>query len=546
MGKYRSKSGCQTCRQRRVKCDEARPTCGQCSKKTRDCQWEAAHARFRGYRPTSHSSETTPSGFDEVSGMEVEEDDADADADEDLDARPSASASPRQRGDGLPEMHLAKAVHPTGIATAGLQQTSPAPYLPQAHVVVDGAVVSPAASTSTSGGGVSIPSHFSAALPTRQPTLLSTSEGALIRHYVENLGRWLDGTDPARQFTLRVPMEAKHCPILLHAIQSFAARHRGDDAAVDDAYERCITLLIERLNLNIATHDDDLLCAIVILHFFEQLNVSSSVTETDNEQHLTGSSAILRASQTRTVDPSAPTLREAAFWIYVRQCLFKSTIDQQPPNIDFALRLHPVPCSMRDHYPLAQLRLETAWANQMTWHCACVANFCFDQTEGRERAQRMQRWQELWDAVAEWKRERPASFDPLWSGLAEQGSTFPGMLFGADWHVVASVYFHFSCILLLTYKPGPKFAIRSVQGKLSETDTQILEHARETCGNCKSSPSSVPSLIILCHTIFIWGPLLFDAAERDEVLELFATFQRNHKWPTAWIIKALRVEWGME
>jgi hypothetical protein len=57
---------------------------------------------------------------------------------------------------------------------------------------------------------------------------------------------------------------------------------------------------------------------------------------------------------------------------------------------------------------------------------------------------------------------------------------------------------------------------------------------------------AVSSLIILCHTIFIWGPLLFDADERDEVLDLFATFQRTHKWPTAWIIGALRAEWGLE
>jgi len=419
----------------------------------RDCQWEPQHSRFRGYRPSSHSSETTPGGMDlDEPALNDDQEDEDHDTstsiatayhDEDH-IRDGAHELPRRRKDSRPELDLAKAVHPPGLATAGLQQMSAAPYLPRAasasaHVHVhananaNANATSPAASTSTSGGGVSIPGVFSAALPTREPTSLSRHEAKLVRHYVENLGRWLDGTDPARQFTLRVPLQARHCPILLHAIQSFSARHLGDDAAVDDAYERCITLLIERLNLNIATHDEDLLCAIVILHFFEQLNVPS-ITESDNEQHLTGSSAILRASQTHTIDPSAPTLREAAFWVYVRQCLFKSTMDQLPPNIDFSLRLHPEPASMRDLHPLPQLRLETAWANQMTWHCACVVNFCFDQNEPGERAHRMQRWQALCDSVAEWRRERPPSFDSLWTGVADKGSTFPEVLFTADWH----------------------------------------------------------------------------------------------------------------
>lgn len=46
-------------------------------------------------------------------------------------------------------------------------------------------------------------------------------------------------------------------------------------------------LVIERLNINTALHDDDLLCAIVILRFFEQLNVPTD-SGTDEGQHLAG------------------------------------------------------------------------------------------------------------------------------------------------------------------------------------------------------------------------------------------------------------------
>ncbi|KAF3053534.1 hypothetical protein E8E11_011480 [Didymella keratinophila] len=341
------------------------------------------------------------------------------------------------------------------------------------------------------------------------PVPLTQREARLVHYYSEFLGRWLDCTDATRQFTLGVPEKVKYCPVLCHAVLSFAARHSREDDIADAAYQRCIALLIDRLNEPHASHDETLLCAIVILRFYEQLNVPST-TGSDAAQHLAGSSAILRASQgNHYVDPSAPTLREAAFWVYVRQCLYTATINQQPPDIDFSLQLHPTPSSMQDSHPLARLRLETAWANQMTWNTALTVNFCFEADPSGERKNRLARWQELWDLVQAWKRDRPAGFDSIWDGPAgeDDESCFPQMWFTADWHAVAFGLFHFCCMMLYSFKPGPRFAIRSV-GSLSNTDRQILEHARAICGACRSTPETVQLSIILCHTIFVWGPLV--------------------------------------
>jgi hypothetical protein len=160
------------------------------------------------------------------------------------------------------------------------------------------------------------------------------------------------------------------------------------------------------------------------------------MTGSDDENHLSGTSAILRASQGHHfVDPSAPTLREAAFWVYVRQCLYNATINQQPPNIDFSLQLHPTPESMQDAHPLARLRLETAWSNQMTWNLALVVNYCFDSSDAQgEKPQRDRRWQELWDQVEQWSEKRPGGFDPIWQGEAGENGPFPEVWFTSDWH----------------------------------------------------------------------------------------------------------------
>jgi hypothetical protein len=218
-------------------------------------------------------------------------------------------------------------------------------------------------------------------------------------------------------------------------------------------------------------------------------------TGSDAEQHLAGCSAIIRTSQgNHYVDPSAPTLREAAFWVYVRQCLYNATINQQQPDIDFSLQLHPTPGSMRDAHPLARLRLETAWANQMTWNLALVVNFCFDGNEPQsERNHKSRRWQELWELCQTWMQDRPEGFDPIFEGPADDQGSFPEIWFTADWHgqfshavcyiirvltcssAISFCFYHFACIMLLRYKPGPKFAIRNVgSSKEAEVRAEVL------------------------------------------------------------------------
>ncbi|KAF2714095.1 hypothetical protein K504DRAFT_518292 [Pleomassaria siparia CBS 279.74] len=568
MGRLRSKSGCLTCRGRRVKCDEVRPMCGQCSTKSRFCQWEPTHTIFRGYRPRGGSSSAAPEERDgDVDGVGEEE----RDDEEDEERTRGGSSSfnfptgNRNAGTGIAEFpegasstatgsHATSQTHspffaspPSTKASADSSSASGAshPFHLLGQLQRHSESYSSDASTSISpaaSGSRIIP------LPTVDPITLTRTEGTLVHHYVEYLGRWLDCTDASRQFTLRIPTLVKHCPILLGAVIAFAARHSQDTLFADMAYQRCINLLIQRLNLNSAMHDESLLCAIVILRFYEQLNGKSPLhilfTGSDPEQHLNGTSAILRASQGHTVDLSAPTLRDAAFWVYVRQCLYTATVNQQPPNIDFNLRLHPIPPPQDASNPYSEVRRETAWANNMTWLCASVIHFCFDGIEV-DPSERLRQSSVLWDSVKSWRANRPSTFDPIWEHPFGEESVFPETLFTADWHVLAHVLYHFSCLLLIIYQPGPKFAMRpgNVNSKNTATDA-LLDHARVICGSCKGSPATVPRTT-LCHTIFIWGPLMTDPDEQKEVIGILAYLETTDAWPTTWIINALKSEWGM-
>ena len=158
-----------------------------------------------------------------------------------------------------------------------------------------------------------------------------------------------------------------------------------------------------------------------------------------DKHHLKGTSSILRASMSAPfVDPSATSLRDAAFWIYVRQSLYNATINQEPLDIDFSLQLCPTPECMNDSHSLAWLRVETSWANQMLWITACVANFCFSgpkaQCPQSETTSRETRWQELWDMNQAWQNSRPRKFDAIGCGPASNGHVFQDIWFTADWH----------------------------------------------------------------------------------------------------------------
>lgn len=104
------------------------------------------------------------------------------------------------------------------------------------------------------------------------------------------------------------------------------------------------------------------------------------------------------------------------------------------------MQLHPAPGSTHDAHPLAHLRIETAWANQMTWYTAYVANFCFEGAEpASERPYRARRWQELWDLVGTWASDRPVGFNPIYEGQASDKGAFPEIWFTADWHGKAPI-----------------------------------------------------------------------------------------------------------
>jgi hypothetical protein len=75
------------------------------------------------------------------------------------------------------------------------------------------------------------------------PISLTYDEALLFHHFI----------------TQSVSEKARESRILYYAVLCFAARHRGEDRAAETAYERCVTLLIDRINKGSARYDEMML-----------------------------------------------------------------------------------------------------------------------------------------------------------------------------------------------------------------------------------------------------------------------------------------------
>lgn len=249
------------CRKRHVKCtpplltcnvnelmllasgDESRPRCASCRRREETCEY-ANPIRFKQHVVTHDHKRRTSSSQSIVANSTVELSSAG------LGASPTSS---------FPSPGIDSPRQPSGsfgvAARLSPFQQRVSPYRSQAEA---SAVLSQ-----------------SPEICAQNPMInyeYSYSDAKYLHHFASKLGRWLDCTDPKRQFTVKIPQLVSSERILLLAVTCFAARHMKDTSKAILAHEESVNLLISRLNVANVASDDALLCAIVILRVYEQLD----------------------------------------------------------------------------------------------------------------------------------------------------------------------------------------------------------------------------------------------------------------------------------
>lgn len=132
----RTRSGCYTCRQRRVKCDERQPTCDRCRKGKRECNYPgASSSASKDAKAESQAADSagpsSPSGSeggkDDAASLSPIPDDEYADDGLDNEDPQSATSYSRQRSESFPTSRDAASSSPSIASTVSFSRETPRP-----------------------------------------------------------------------------------------------------------------------------------------------------------------------------------------------------------------------------------------------------------------------------------------------------------------------------------------------------------------------------------------------------------------------------------
>ncbi|KAK8194346.1 hypothetical protein M8818_007535 [Zalaria obscura] len=274
---------------------------------------------------------------------------------------------------------------------------------------------------------------------------------------------------PVQQSSGLLPQRAAHCPILLNAIFAVSAKHLSSlhpnyDPLISDRYHgECIKHLIPMLNDEQAVFDEDLMAATVILRYLEEVGVP--VSGTTEQNHLLGTRVFLSAQDATLLNGG---LREAAFWIGLRQEIYVAFVNQRSviptlEHLQFDQTFEPA----EDH----------VWANRIIAHCAEVLRYCFGEDLN---SMTPSRYTELTSYAENWVHMKPTSFTPMFVGT-------PSVL-DDDVNTV----FPQICPRLPRLGPGLRKALKEID---KEIRNDVIALCGMATGNSRTPPNYVTASI---------------------------------------------------
>lgn len=381
----------------------------------------------------------------------------------------------------------------------------------------------------------------------------------LLRYFTEEVASRFDLCDPERHFTQIVPQYARSCAPLRHAILTTAARHlirlqRHRNAAgviewqghrlpdlteaVALAYHTaCIKDLLALSMDPEQVHNDHLLAAAIILRTDEEMDAPLRENPEDQEVFLRMLNVFIAAQVPQAaaaIPHSSPSsgsgLRQAAFWVALRQEVFTSFIKQRPltfplAHCDAFRSLSPAP--------------DAVWADRLIIFCADVLEYCYGDPRVTAHAS-LQRWKALVAFQDQLHACLPRSFDPLYTS---DGDSFPEIWHLDRSHVTGTTHGELARLLLLAFDPtrprlGPGSA--ALQRMTMERMRVIV---RRLCGMALSNRRSAPVFIEALMGINTCGEYFEAAKEQAALLDILVIMRQEHAFPTQRVEDRLKASW---
>ncbi|RPB27228.1 hypothetical protein L211DRAFT_617693 [Terfezia boudieri ATCC MYA-4762] len=551
----RVRTGCLTCRERHLKCDEGLPECQNCRKSSRTCK-RGVRLNFIDTQvkpiPTISRSNDWRVSFQDES-REIASDYAGGVAR--YAAFSQESNSPRSRRT------------PESISSASTTASMPSPHptlppiLPLPPLTTDSATTifedyihtkkhrnsdSYTQSTASDISSLISTTMNSHGLLSRSPQkppardFLDSQEKTLFMQvFVEEVGLWMDSLDPAKHFSRLLPFTALEEPMLLNAFLACGARHLTlvnpafkEDKALN-YYDTATRLLLNALQ-DLENRDMEI-CATtaVILNVYEIM----SERATKRMNHIAGARALI---QNCHWDARSTGVGGACFWLNVSMellsCLhFNWSLGWDPDKWELDMSLERDPCLSGN---------EEKWAHKMVYILAKIANFratvqLINSYEMQRR--RYDEWKNLHNLCIAWNDAIPRSMHPmayLYPYQTTHKSVFPEVWLIKRCTIVARLFFHTAMVLLAGINP-------TLPRDTTEMDEMAMQHAHQICGiTAHVKDRGVASVAL--RSLAIAAECLTIRKEQEEVLQIFQKIKQETGWRVDFLHKELKGKWGWE
>ncbi|KLO82620.1 uncharacterized protein LW93_9824 [Fusarium fujikuroi] len=590
----RSFSGCQTCRSRKLKCDEAKPVCGACSRSSRTCSYSrrSVFRPFQSYARKRSRSEVV-GDFDAIHNSDVfEADHVWVDVPDELHF--VHVEDPYAEQDSIRIDYPDETRETSYTAEAEQVSESPGPELDlwaDDSLVVEGQAYAPDAESE-------------APTPSEHPDRSRLATLHLLKHYKEGPGIWFDIFDTGCYFSGKVPVKAATSPLLKSSMCAIAAKHlyrvnksrldlmidsrwQGYDWRYESAkhYDEAIHHLKSAVDLctyeNNLSDKEDMLAAVAILCIYELMDAPGTAWRA----HLSALPLFNPAEDAS--HPASPVviprtaIQGPILWSLARQDLLCAFISETQTRLDLkdvrlwqnaglattadgTLMPFSPPCSA-DIRTVADIEEDTK-SNELTWLIGKLSNHLTSgdainpsdyalplgqrPTIGVTQERLLERWKMLLKEFKKWHDSLPSTFKPYartpYHSSDSCFSSFTQIWYELPICAATMQNYHMAMILLLVNQPQESTFIRStVSARLKsyrQIQQEVHHYAREICGVSLAEPSD-PVRANSVQALFVAGQVFYEKGEQDAVLKLLDNIEKDLGWTTRFHRAKLIDEW---
>lgn len=554
----RVRTGCLTCRERHLKCDEGLPNCQNCKKSNRKCKrgirlnfidiqcerppyllprthdWKVVFqddsreiaSEYKGGLEKYHPLEPEP----KRQRMDVAEINYDY-------GQISAPIIPHQQLPGQQSYPHSYGEAPQPMYTSSTSQA----YDDPANAM---------ASYTEPTQSVRQPYEPTMLVPTEQeqtpPYLADRNEVLYMQVFVEEVGLWMDSMDADKHFSRLIPFQALREPMLKYALLACGVRHLTlvnssvypEEHALN-YYNSATQLLLKSLQ---NPDRDSILCATTatILNVYEVMSEKAL----QRMNHIAGARALIKECRW---DATATGIGAACFWLNVGLELFSClhfnwgvAWDPDTWGIDMTMNPQHVGGNEED------------WTHKMLWILSKITNFRStaqsrfqDASVHAEQVrlhQRHQQWLGMKQFCDRWHHCVPPTMHAMAyvpTYMTASKSSFPEVWFIKRATIVARLFYHTAMALLGSIHP-----LADIQPQTAEEMQELrIGHSRQVCGIVAHvKDRGVASASIRC--LAVAGENLTIRREQEEVLQIFDRIKKETGWRVTFIHDDLMEKWG--